>query len=62
MANEHRNPDNPDQEGTDPVIPPMGPEHLPEDPDVMPKREGEMPPADPLDDDKPISIGPVDLA
>lgn len=61
MASEHRNPDNPDETGTDPVVPPMGPEHLPEDPDVVPGKEGEKLPGDEPAEDK-ISIGPIDLA
>lgn len=34
--------DNPDQTGTDPILP-GGPEHLPEDPDIVPRKNPDEP-------------------
>lgn len=63
MTTQNQNPDNPDLLGTDPIIPGMKPDPLPEDPDVVPVDE--VPPQDEEDpeaDGKKINIGPIDLA
>jgi len=63
MTTQNQNPDNPDLLGTDPIVPGMKPDPLPEDPDVVPADE--VPPQDEEDpeaDGKKINIGPIDLA
>jgi len=63
MATQNRNPDNPDVLGTDPIVPGMMPDPLPEDPDVLPADQ-----AEPKDEEDPeakarkVNIGPIDLA
>jgi hypothetical protein len=61
MTTDHRNPDNPDETGTDPVIPPADPEPLPEDPEALPTREGEETPGTESNAERPGDM-PIDLA
>ncbi|MFC4273675.1 hypothetical protein [Achromobacter aloeverae] len=62
MAAQHRKPDNPDVLGTDPIVPGMMPDPLPEDPDVYPADKENPPPKEDVDEQKAKNIGPIDLA
>jgi hypothetical protein len=66
MSTPPRKPDNPDVLGTDPVVPGMRPDPLPEDPDVVPADDAERQDDADADEDpaasKKTSIGPIDLA
>ncbi|ALM84609.1 hypothetical protein [Bordetella sp. N] len=66
MSTTPSKPDNPDVLGTDPIVPGMRPDPLPEDPDVLPADDAEHQDGADADEDSEASrktpIGPIDLA